>query len=153
MDSRQLANIIAAEALETKAKDLKILDLRNLVSYTDYFILATGTSDRHLQAIADRVNLKLKHSHHRLPLSLEGYRAGQWVLLDYGGAVLHVFLPEHRVFYGLDELWADAPLVSGAASSTRVDGGRPKVLRKSPRKKISKGKSKTKRKGPAKKRK
>jgi len=124
MESLELARIIAREALDTKAKALKILDLKKLVSFTDYFIVATGTSNRHVQAIADRVSLKLKKELQKLPLTYEGYANGQWVLLDYGDVVLHVFLPEQREYYGLDKLWSDAPQVklkSGASRKKRSD--------------------------------
>ena len=112
MEPIDLARKIAAEALDTKARDLKLLDLRGLVSYTDYFILGTGTSDRHVRSIADRVHLKVKKELGRLPLSYEGQESGNWVLLDYGDVVLHLFLPEHRRYYGLDEFWAQAPALS-----------------------------------------
>lgn len=112
MDSLSLAQIIAQEVLDTKGQDLKILDLRNLVSYTDYFVLVTGTSDRHVQAMADRINVKLKKEFGLLPLTFEGYALGQWVLLDYGDVVVHLFQPEARAFYALEEFWQDAPLLA-----------------------------------------
>ncbi len=111
MDTFNLAKTIATEANETKALDLKILDLRSLTSFTDYFIITTGTSNRHVQSIADRVHIKLKKELHRLPLSFEGYSAGQWILLDYGDVVLHIFLEDQREYYGLDEFWTKAPSI------------------------------------------
>ncbi|MFO1463951.1 MAG: ribosome silencing factor [bacterium] len=123
MDTLQLAQSIAREALDTKAKDLQLLDLRDLVSYTDFFILCTGTSDRHVKSIADRVHLKLKRDQGKLPVSYEGLQEGRWVLLDYGDVVLHVFQDEQRKFYGLDEMWADAPRLA-------VPGEKPPAQRK-----------------------
>jgi ribosome-associated protein len=128
MDSLQLARIMAQEALDTKGQALKILDLKKLTSFTDYFVVVTGTSDRHVQAIADRVSLKLKKEHHKLPLTFEGYAGGRWVLLDYGDAVLHIFLPEQREYYALDELWRDAPRVAVGSESKRASA--PRVKRK-----------------------
>ncbi len=119
MESLELAHLIAQEALDTKAQDLKILDLSRLVSYTDYFVLATAASNRQAQAMADRVYLKIKKEQGKLPVSLEGQAEGQWVLMDYGDVVFHVFLPEPRRYYSLDALWADAP-------SLTVPGLKPK---------------------------
>ncbi|HKY64335.1 MAG TPA: ribosome silencing factor [bacterium] len=118
METIELARKIASEALDTKVRDLKLLDLRGLVSYTDYFILGTGTSDRHVRSVADRVHLKVKKELGRLPLSYEGQDSGNWVLLDYGDVVLHLFLEEQRRYYGLDEFWSHAPALT-------VDGARP----------------------------
>lgn len=145
MDTLDLAKQIAVEALDTKAKDLKLLDLRDLVSYTDYFILATGTSDRHVKSIADRIHLKLKKALGRLPISYEGFQSGQWVLLDYGDVVLHVFLEDQRKYYGLDAMWADAPEIS-------LDGKPKAAVKKPARKKPAPAKPKkpAKAKGPAK---
>lgn len=143
METLALAKEIAQEALDTKAQDLKLLDLRDLVSYTDYFILATGTSDRHVKSIADRVHLKVKKKLGRLPISYEGLQSGQWVLLDYGDVVLHVFLEEQRKYYGLDAMWADAPVIS-------LDGQGPAAKAKPAKKTAAKPKKKAAAKRPAK---
>lgn len=143
METLALAKEIAQEALDTKAQDLKLLDLRDLVSYTDYFILATGTSDRHVKSIADRVHLKVKKKLGRLPISYEGLQSGQWVLLDYGDVVLHVFLEEQRKYYGLDAMWADAPVIS-------LDGQGPAAKAQPAKKTAAKPKQKTEAKRPAK---
>ena len=144
METLELAKQIAQEALDTKAKDLRVLDLRNLVSYTDYFILGTGTSDRHVKSIADRVHLKLKKEKSRLPISFEGYGSGQWVLLDYGDVVLHVFQAAQRKYYGLDAMWADAPEIplDGVKPSTRAKAapgrrGKAPTKAKAPRKRAA----------------
>lgn len=95
----------AAEA--RKAQDLVALDLRNLSSVTDYFLVCGGTSDTHVRAIADAVREKLEEKGQR-PFSFEGYADGTWVLLDYVDFVIHVFHYEKRLFYGIEDLWADA---------------------------------------------
>jgi len=159
MDTYELAKKIAEEALETKAKDLKVLDLQKLVSYTDYFVLATATSDRHSQAIADRVYAKIKKDLGRLPISYEGHSTGQWVLLDYGDVVLHIFLPEQREFYALDQLWSDAtvlPIGDGKKKILKIiKPSKPAVKKRTPSKSKSKSKAKIKsiRKPPKKKKK
>ncbi len=154
MDTLQLAQNIAREAVETKAKDLELLDLRDLVSYTDFFILCTGTSDRHVKSIADRVHLKLKHELGRLPVSYEGLQSGQWVLLDYGDVVLHVFLEEQRKYYGLDEMWHDAPRlpVGGTVVPLQRRAAKKRPAAK-PRKKPAAKRKPAKKKSPAKKKK
>lgn len=122
MDSIEYVNIVAQEISDTKGQDLKILDLRPIVSFTDYFVLATGNSDRHVQALADKVRLRLKKEYQLLPLTFEGYDQGQWVLLDYGDFVVHLFQPDFRDYYALDEFWHDAPQVAWRENKTVAQG-------------------------------
>jgi ribosome-associated protein len=146
MNTLHLAKTIAEEANETKALDLKILDLSKLTSFTDYFILATGTSSRHVQSIADRIHLKLKKEQHRLPLSFEGYPSGQWILLDYGDVVLHVFLENQRQYYELDEFWATAPVIDfNSGKPKKSPAKKPKTTKKKKSPKPSPAKKKKKR--------
>ena len=99
----------AAElALERKAHDVSILDLRDISTATDYFVLVSGTSAVQVKAIADHVVDDLKKQGVR-PQHLEGVRGGRWVLLDYVDFVVHVFHPQARDFYQLEKLWGDAP--------------------------------------------
>jgi len=99
----------AAElALERRAHDVVVLDLRGISSATDYFVIAGGTSDVQVKAIADYVVDELKKDHVR-PEHLEGVQGGRWVLLDYVDFVVHVFHPQARDFYQLERLWGDAP--------------------------------------------
>ncbi len=99
----------AAElALERKARDVTVLDLRGISTATDYFVLASGTSDVQVKAIADHVAEELKKEGVRVE-HLEGLRGGRWVLLDYIDFVMHVFHPQARAFYQLESLWGDAP--------------------------------------------
>lgn len=100
-------------ALDRKAEDLKVLRLAAVSDFTDYFLLASGTSQRQVQAIADAIVEELRAAGVR-PLHVEGYNHAHWVLLDYGGdLVIHVFLEDNRQFYGLERLWSDAPEVTG----------------------------------------
>lgn len=99
---------------DKKAEDIVILDLREL-NYTlcDYFMIATAESDRQAQAIVDSLIEKLKEVEGgRMGYSVEGYEVGQWILLDLGDIVLHVFSPEARAYYKLEELWGDAKVVT-----------------------------------------
>ena len=93
---------------DRKALDVVLLDLRKLSSATDYFLIATGTSDTHVASIADHVVTELKTEGVR-PLNVEGERGGRWVLVDYFNFVVHVFHPAAREFYQLERLWGDAP--------------------------------------------
>jgi len=105
------ARIAAEAALAKKAEDVVILDVRGLTSYADYFVLATGTSDRQVMAIADSIQEEMRKAGHR-ELGIEGYELGEWVLLDFGDVVAHVFDEEIRRLYDIEGLWAEAPRIS-----------------------------------------
>ncbi|HEX7125860.1 MAG TPA: ribosome silencing factor [Thermodesulfobacteriota bacterium] len=107
-----LARVIrAAEiAFDKKAEGLAVLDVRALTSYTDYFLICHGRSDRQVQTIAEAIQTTLKAEGVR-PLAVEGADAGQWVLMDYDSFVVHVFYEPVRAYYDLDALWADAERV------------------------------------------
>ncbi|HYL04632.1 MAG TPA: ribosome silencing factor [Thermoanaerobaculia bacterium] len=105
-----------AAAEDRKAVDLKVLHLEKVSDFTDYFLICSGSSERQVQAIADAVRDRLRGEHVR-PLHVEGYNRGQWVLLDYGDLVVHVFQEEPRRFYALERLWGDAPDVTAAYRS------------------------------------
>jgi ribosome-associated protein len=96
---------------DRKAVDLKVLHLEKVTDFTDYFMICSGTSERQVQAIADAVQEKLRE-HRVRPLHVEGYNRAQWVLIDYGDLVVHVFQEEQRRYYALERLWGDAPEVS-----------------------------------------
>ncbi|MCD6526458.1 MAG: ribosome silencing factor [Desulfuromonas sp.] len=108
MQSEQRALLCAEYALNRKALDVKILHVSELSSLTDYLLLATGTSDRQVQAIAESIRLGLKQNFDLQPLAVEGMNDGRWVLLDYGDVMVHVFQQDVRTFYDLDGLWAEA---------------------------------------------
>jgi ribosome-associated protein len=102
---------LAATALDDhKATNIVILDLRGLSDATDYFILASGTSDTHVRGLTERV-IEVLHAVGRRTHHAEGIRAGRWALLDYFDFVVHVFHPTLREFYQLERLWIDAPIV------------------------------------------
>jgi ribosome-associated protein len=99
----------AALALDKKALDVKILDIQRISTIADYLVLATGLSDKQTQAIAESVRSGLKKL--GKPLDIEGLKEGNWVVIDYGDVILHVFKEDQRRYYNLDELWSNAPLV------------------------------------------
>jgi ribosome-associated protein len=99
---------IAKAAVDLKAENMVALDVRELASFTDVFILATGTSDRHVRAIADAVKEVVAELGEQ-PLGIEGYDEGLWVLLDLGDAIVHVFQSDVREHYDLERLWSEAP--------------------------------------------
>ena len=102
-----------ASAEDRKVIDLKVLHLARVSDFTDYFLICSGASERQVQAIADAVQERLRGDRVR-PLHVEGYNRAQWVLLDYGDLVVHVFQEEPRRFYALERLWGDAPDVTAA---------------------------------------
>jgi ribosome-associated protein len=111
LDSNKLARDIAGLMLDKQAIDIVIMDLRNLTSLADYFVIATGTVDVHVKAIIDNVDRSLRSATpSQRPLHIEGYNHLNWVLLDYGDVVVHAFQPESRAFYQLEQLWGDAPI-------------------------------------------
>lgn len=95
-------------AQEKKASDIRALDVRERATFTDFFLLCSGTSDRQVSAVAHHIEETLKKEGLR-PLGIEGIREGRWVLLDYGDFVVHVFLTSVREFYNFDRLWGSAP--------------------------------------------
>lgn len=109
MQSKQRALTCAAYALEKKALDVTLIQVRGISSLTDFLLIASGTSDRHVMAVAEEVRLKMKNEHDLQPLAVEGMADGRWVLIDYGDVMVHVFQPEVRSFYDLEGLWSEAP--------------------------------------------
>jgi ribosome-associated protein len=107
-DSRKRVLLCINASLEKKAKELAILNVKEISAFTDYFLIMSGTSDRQVRAIADAIqeNLKLAGI---LPLGIEGEAAGQWILMDYDDVVIHIFLETIRSFYDLERLWTEAP--------------------------------------------
>lgn len=101
----------ARAALDKKAVDLVVLDVRTLSGVTDYFLVCTGRSVTHVTTIADAIRDGLKELDVR-PLHAEGVAESGWILLDYGDVLVHVFLEETRDYYALERLWGDAPAVS-----------------------------------------
>lgn len=112
-DSRRTAIAAARAALEKKAEEVLVLDLRGVSGYTDFLVIGSGSSDRQIEAIADGVEKELKSQGHRA-VGTEGQRGGRWVLLDFGDVVVHVFHRDERMHYDLEGLWADAPRIEVA---------------------------------------
>ena len=122
---------IVDAALEKKADDVMVLDLRGLCDFTDYFVICHGASSRQVSAIADAIEERMARDH-RAPKHVEGKRVGDWVLLDFIDVVVHVFLEEKRTFYGLERLWGDAPRVAVPGTvdvRPRAAGRRPSASR------------------------
>ena len=94
--------------MEKKAYNVRLLEVKGLSSLTDYLLIASGRSDRQVQAIAEGVRLGLKQDHATAPLAVEGMNEGRWVLIDYGDVMVHVFQEPVREFYDLDGLWSEA---------------------------------------------
>ena len=110
--SELIASVEAA--LDKKAENLVVLDLRGLSDIADYFVICHGSSDRQVMAIADSIEDQLKRNFELLPNSLEGRRNGEWILMDYIDFVVHIFVEDKRDFYRLERLWGDAPRVDWA---------------------------------------
>lgn len=108
LDSRTTVQKIAEAAWDKKARDLRALEVRELLQITDYFVICSGTSDRHVGAIADSIEAALKKEGVR-PLSVEGKQWGRWICMDYDDVVVHVFYQDVRTLYDLESLWEEAP--------------------------------------------
>jgi ribosome-associated protein len=93
-----------------------VLDLRDVTSFADYFVVCSGTNARQIQAIADEIHLQLKKLG-EYPSSMEGYENAEWVLLDYGDYLIHIFSEKSRVYYDLERLWRDAKRVEFAGTT------------------------------------
>ena len=106
------ARRIASLAQDKLAEDVVILDMRPALSYTDFFVICTGRNARQTKAIWDEVHERLKHEGRVLPLRVDGASEGSWIIGDYLDTVLHIFTPEARDYYRLEELWGDAPSVA-----------------------------------------
>lgn len=107
--SEQLTRRLAAIADTKKAEDVVVLDMRDLVAYTDFLAICTARGERQARAIVDEVRLRVKREAGLLPGGVDGGGEAGWTILDYLDCVLHVFTPEARERYGLEELWRDAP--------------------------------------------
>jgi ribosome-associated protein len=109
MDSRKLALLCRELADDKKADDITILDVRDLSSVTDYFVIASGTSEPHLRAIVDEITDRLRDDHQIRPKAVDGNLPSAWVVLDYFDVIVHVMRRDFRERYDLETLWGDAP--------------------------------------------
>ena len=115
MNSKQLSDLVVEALEEVKARNIVKLDVRKLTTFTDYMIVASGTSNRHVKALADAVAEKSRKAGHR-PLGIEGENGCEWVLLDLQDTLVHVMLPRVREFYSLEKLWSLSPASDMAAT-------------------------------------
>ena len=105
----EMVQAIARYASDRKAFEIVQLDLRRIISYTDFFLVCSGRSGRQVKAIHDAIHQGMKTDHHLLPERVEGLAQARWVLMDYLDVVVHVFTPDARDYYRLEQLWAEAP--------------------------------------------
>ena len=109
MEPAELLSEITRLAADKKAVDIVVLDLRGVLGYTDYFVICSGGTDRQTKAIHDRIHEGMKKHHSVLPRRVEGLAEARWILMDYLDVIVHVFTPEARDFYRLEQLWGEAP--------------------------------------------
>jgi ribosome-associated protein len=109
MAPADLAERIAVIASDRKAIDVRVLDLRGIVSYTDFFVICSGNTERQTRAIHEAIYRELKDADGLLPRRVEGDGEARWILLDYLDCVAHVFTPDARDYYRLEQLWGEAP--------------------------------------------
>ena len=116
MNSETLSDFITDVLDDMKARDIVRLDVRKMTTVTDYMIVASGTSNRHVKALADEVSDKVKERGHR-PAGVEGTDGSEWVLLDLGDVLVHLMLPQIREFYNLEKLWSLKPADQSRSAS------------------------------------
>jgi ribosome-associated protein len=117
LSPEDLAREIVEYAADRKAIDIVQLDLRGMIGYTDYFVICTGRTERQTKAIHDAIYAGLKSAHRRLPERVEGLPGARWILMDYLDVVVHVFVPDTREYYRLEQLWGEAPAQAVGAGS------------------------------------
>lgn len=127
MDSKKLALLCRELADNRKAENIVIMDVRDLSSVTDYFVVASGTSEPHLRAITDEITDKLRDEHQLRPRAIDGTLQTAWIVLDYFDVIVHVMRVDAREKYNLEGLWGDAPQVKSrkkakAAKKTKTQG-------------------------------
>ena len=111
IDSEKLARICAKAALEKKAENLVLLDLRGVSTFTDFFLVCSGTSEPQLKAISSSIRETTRTEADQRPFAEDGYPGSQWIVLDYGDVICHIFLNEKREFYDVENLWSGAKRV------------------------------------------
>lgn len=109
LNTSETAKLAAQFALDKKADDIKIMDLRPLTTVTDFFVICSADSTIQVKAIAENIADKLKFEYGENPINVEGFKNLTWVLLDYVDFVVHIFLKPQREYFGLERLWQDAP--------------------------------------------
>jgi ribosome-associated protein len=109
LSPEELALKIAEIASDKVAQDIRVVDLRGIVSYTDFFVICSGGTERQTKSIHDAIHQELKDVNGLLPRRVEGLTESRWILMDYLDAVIHIFTPDARSYYRLEQLWGDAP--------------------------------------------
>jgi ribosome-associated protein len=110
LDALEVSRTIIDSLEEKKGEDILLMDLHGLASFADYFVFCSGTSERMLQALAEAA-VETVHKHHQLPARTEGRPQDGWILVDFGDVILHVFSPDRRDYYRLEELWGQAKIL------------------------------------------
>jgi ribosome-associated protein len=109
MTSEELATLCAGFASDKQAENILALDLRGISTFTDFFVICSGTSEPHLKAISGEIEDRLRKEHGLRPNAVDGYPLSQWIVVDYGSVVIHIFHQSKREFYSIEDLWSDAP--------------------------------------------
>jgi ribosome-associated protein len=122
MNSEQLRSEIVKYAADKKASDVVELDLREVVGYTDWFVVCSGNTQRQTKAIHDGILEGCKREHATLPRRVEGLAKADWILMDYLDVIVHIFTPATRQFYRLEQLWGEVPVRAAAAGDRRAAG-------------------------------
>jgi ribosome-associated protein len=112
IDGETLSRACAVAAVDKKAGNIVVLDLRGISTFTDYFVICSATSEPQLKAISSSIREQVREQFGRKPISEDGYPASQWVILDYGDVIVHLFQGDKREFYSLESLWSDAKRVT-----------------------------------------
>ena len=111
MEAKELLKNTCEALLERKGRDIEVLHIEELTTLTEYFVICSATSTTQVKALADSVEFHLKNDHGIMPHHVEGFESSSWILLDYGSMLVHIFLPETRDFYRLENLWKDGEKV------------------------------------------
>ncbi len=112
MNAQETARYICEALLERKGREIDVLQVEHLTTLTEYFVICTATSTTQVRALADSVEYHLKYDHDTMPHHVEGVESSSWILLDYGSVLVHIFVPEAREFYNLENLWKDGTRIS-----------------------------------------
>ena len=112
MEAKQQVKYICEALLERKGHEIEVLRVEELTTLAEYFVICSATSTTQVKALADSVEFHLKHDHEIMPHHIEGFESSSWILLDYGGVLVHIFLPATRDFYRLENLWKDGEKIS-----------------------------------------
>ncbi|MEP6956444.1 MAG: ribosome silencing factor [Chthoniobacterales bacterium] len=109
MTAEELAKTCAALASNKKAEEIVVLDLREISTFTDFFVICSASSEPQIKAVAGEIEGRLKQEHKVRPVAVDGFPTSQWIVLDYMQVIVHIFHAEKRDFYSLEDLWSDAP--------------------------------------------